>query len=92
MAGMISPSPPNVGNPVLTQDPASVYNVFQFRLFRLNVIGFLKQPLGVSESALRDVIKGCSANLLAHNVARAELAREELARAETRARRVYGAG
>jgi hypothetical protein len=59
---------------VIVHDPTSVYDVFKFRRFRLNLIGFLRLPLGVSESTLRDVIKGCSANLLATYVARAERA------------------
>jgi hypothetical protein len=62
------------GDLVLSHDSTQVYDVFKFRRFRLNVIGFLKLPLGVSEKALRDVIKGCSANLLANYVARAEYA------------------
>lgn len=62
------------GHLVLSHDPTQVYDVFKFRRFRLNIIGFLKLPLGVSEKALRDVIKGCSVNLLANYVARAERA------------------
>jgi hypothetical protein len=57
---------------VLAHDSAPVYDLFKFRRFRLNVIGFLRLPLGINESTLRDVIKGCSVNLLAHYMARAE--------------------
>jgi hypothetical protein len=57
---------------VLSHDPTQVYDVFRFRRFRLNVIGFLKLPLSVSEKALRDVIKACSVNLHANYVARAD--------------------
>jgi hypothetical protein len=62
-------------NLVLRHDPN--YDVFKFRRFRLNLIGFLKLPLGVSESALRDVIKQCSVNLLANYEARAERVRSK---------------
>jgi hypothetical protein len=57
---------------VITHDPTLIYDVFKFRRFRLNVIAFLKLPLGVSETTLRDVIKGCSSALLASYMARAE--------------------
>ena len=57
---------------MITHDPAPVYDVFKFRRFRLNSIGFLRLPLSIGEDALRDVIKGCSVNLLAHYLARAE--------------------
>ena len=57
---------------MLAHHSAPVYDVFKFRRFRLNIIGFLKLPLGVNETTLRDVIKGSSINLLAHYLARAE--------------------
>jgi hypothetical protein len=59
---------------VLAHDPATLIDVFKFRRFRLNLISFLRLPLGVSESDLRDVIKGCSISLYAGYVARAERA------------------
>jgi hypothetical protein len=59
-------------NYVITHDPVPIYDVFKFRRFRLNLIGFLRLPLGVREDVLRDVIKGCSVNLLANYLARAE--------------------
>jgi hypothetical protein len=71
--GIICPSP-SIGDLVIAHDPAPVYDVFKFRRFRLNLIGFLRLPLGVSETTLRDVIKGCSVNLLTTYVARAERA------------------
>jgi hypothetical protein len=71
MTGMIEHRA-QLGNYVITHDPTLVYDVFKFRRFRLNLIGFLKLPLGISEDALRDVIKGCSVNLLANYLARAE--------------------
>jgi hypothetical protein len=61
-----------LGALVLSHDPTQDYDVFKFRRFRLNLIEFLRLPLGVSENALRDVIKGSSANLLANYMARAE--------------------
>jgi hypothetical protein len=60
------------GHYVIRHDSAPVYDVFKFRRFRLNLIGFLNLPLGISEDALRDVINGCSVNLLANYLARAE--------------------
>jgi hypothetical protein len=61
-----------------TQNPAQGYDVFKFRLFRINVIRFLKLPFDVSEGALRNIIKESSINLLANYEARAELARAGL--------------
>ena len=59
---------------MLTHDLRQDYDLFKFRRFRLNLIGFLKLPLNISETALRDIIRGCSLNLLADYEARAELA------------------
>jgi hypothetical protein len=59
---------------VLTQYPAPLYDVFKFRRFRLNLISFLRLPLGVNENYLREVIKACSVHLHAGYVARAERA------------------
>jgi hypothetical protein len=72
------------GNLVLTHDPAPDYDVFKFRRFRLNLITFLKLPLGISESSLRDAIKGCSVNLLEVYVARAERAHRQYSGPSTR--------
>ena len=58
-------------------DRAQVYDLFAFRRFRLNVIGFLRLPLDVSEAALRDVLRQCSSNLFASYLARSERAHEE---------------
>jgi hypothetical protein len=55
-------------------DAAEVYDVFKFRRFRLNVIGFLKLPLSVGESALREVIKESSTHLFVNYMSRAERA------------------
>lgn len=57
-----------------TQDSITAYDLFKFRRFRLNVIGFLKLPLGINEHALRLAIKGCSASLLSSYDARADRA------------------
>jgi hypothetical protein len=51
-------------------------DLLAFRQFRRNVIGFLRFPLDVSESALRDALNTISPNLLAsykHRAARATL-------------------
>ena len=40
-------------------------DVLAFRQFRRNVIGFLRLPLDVSESELRDALNAISPNLLA---------------------------
>jgi hypothetical protein len=37
--------------------------VLEFRQFRLKLIGFLKLPVNVSESALRELIKSVSPNV-----------------------------
>jgi hypothetical protein len=62
---------------VLAHHQPQTYDVFKFRRFRLNLISFLRLPLGVSENELRNVIKGCSASLHAGYVARAERANTE---------------
>ena len=59
---------------MLTQDSIAAYDVFKFRRFRLNVIGFLKLPLSINENALRHAIKDCSVSLLSSYDARAGLA------------------
>ena len=58
----------------MSTDAVPMYDVFKFRRFRLNVIGFLKLPLGVSETDLREVIKESSIHLLVNYMARAERA------------------
>ena len=60
---------------MLTRDRGQVYDIFKFRQFRLNVIGFLRLPLDISEGELRDVIKRRSDNLLASYLLRAERSR-----------------
>jgi hypothetical protein len=64
-----------LGIAVLTRDRWPVYDIFKFRQFRLNVIGFLRLPLDISESELREVIKLRSENLLASYLLRAERSR-----------------
>ena len=59
---------------MLSQVSPAVYDVFRFRRFRLNLIGFLRLPLDVNETYLRGVLKGSSASLLANYLARAECA------------------
>jgi len=60
---------------VIANDPGQVYALFKFRRFRLNLLRFLRLPLDIRESALRDVIKARSENLLTHYVMRADNAR-----------------
>ena len=59
------------------RDRTQLYDLFAFRRFRLNVIGFLRLPLDVSEAALRDVLRQCSSSLFAGYLARLERAHEE---------------
>jgi hypothetical protein len=57
---------------LLDRDRIPASDVFKFRRFRLNLISFLRLPLGVSENELRDRLKACSVNLHAGYLARAE--------------------
>jgi hypothetical protein len=68
---------------VISQPPPATYDVFRFRRFRLNLIGFLKLPLDVNEIYLRGVLKGSSTSLLASYLARAECALAESRAAAT---------
>jgi hypothetical protein len=64
-----------------------------FTQFRRSVIGFLKLPLGVSESALRDALNAISPNLLAsykHRAAQATLAWASMCRADMESLRLHG--
>lgn len=67
---------------MLARDRGQIYDIFKFRQFRLNLIGFLRLPLDISERDLREVIKRCSDNLLASYLLRAERTRIESARLE----------
>ena len=46
-------------------DHSHADELLAFRQFRRNIIGFLRLPLDVSESALRDALNTISPNLLA---------------------------
>ena len=64
-----------------------------FRQFRRRVIGFLRLPLGVSESALRDALNAISPDLLAsykHRAAQATLAWASMCRADMQSLRLHG--
>ena len=64
-----------------------------FRQFRRRVIGFLRLPLGVSESALRDALNAISPDLLAnykHRAAQATLAWASMCRTDMQSLRVDG--
>jgi hypothetical protein len=59
---------------MLSQPPTQTYDVFKFRRFRFNLVRFLRLPLDISETDLRNAIMRCSANVFADYVARAERA------------------
>jgi hypothetical protein len=54
------------------------YDLFKFRRFRLNVLGFLRLPLDTSEAALRQAIEASSSAFLADYLWRAELCRRTM--------------
>ena len=49
-----------------------IHRVLEFSQFRLKLIEFLKLPLNVSETALREMIKGISPNVYRNYLMRAE--------------------
>jgi hypothetical protein len=68
------------------QDRSS--DVLAFRQFRRNVIGFLRLPLDVSESALRDALSTISPTLLTtykHRAAHATLTWASMCRTDMKA-------
>jgi hypothetical protein len=64
-----------LGSLVIAHDPGLVYDLFKFRRLRLNIVGFLRLPLNVSEVSLLAAMKVCSRSLFAHYLSRAECAR-----------------
>ena len=48
------------------------HRVLEFSQFRLKLIEFLKLPLNISETALREMIKGISPNIYRNYLTRAE--------------------
>jgi hypothetical protein len=60
------------GNPVLEHSSDQIYEVLEFSQFRLKLIEFLKLPLNVSETTLREVIKESSPNVYRNYLARAK--------------------
>ena len=62
-----------------SQEPISkeIHDVLEFSQFRLKLIGFLRLPLNVSETALRDVIRRASRRVFEIYSARAERIRAE---------------
>ena len=54
--------------------PSPSYDVFKFRRFRFNLIRFLRLPMDIRESDLREAVMECSVNVFAGYVARAERA------------------
>jgi len=61
-------------------DHGSDHRVLEFSQFRLKLIEFLKLPTNVSETALREMIKGISPNVYRNYLTRVE--RVERSRAE----------
>ena len=59
-------------------DPTIIDDLFKFRRFRLNVLGFLRLPLDTHEEALRRAIEASSARLLADYLHRAERVRQSV--------------
>jgi hypothetical protein len=59
---------------VLSQPPSQTYDVFKFRRFRFNLVRFLRLPLDIRETDLRNAIMRCSVNVFADYVARAQRA------------------
>jgi hypothetical protein len=57
---------------MLDHGPDRTHRVLEFSQFRVKLIEFLKLPLGVSETALRETIKGISPNVYRNYLMRAE--------------------
>jgi hypothetical protein len=55
-----------------------IHRVLEFGQFRLKLIEFLKLPLNISETALREMIKGISPNIYRNYLARAERVEDSL--------------
>ncbi|HWS62313.1 MAG TPA: hypothetical protein VN325_06135 [Steroidobacteraceae bacterium] len=67
--------------------------VLAFRQFRRNVIGFLRLPLDVSESELRDALNAISPNLLAvykHRATQATLTWASICRTDLQSLQLRG--
>jgi hypothetical protein len=62
---------------VRSQPPSLGYDMFKFRRFRFNLIRFLRLPLDISETDLRNAIMRCSVNVFADYVIRAKRAGAE---------------
>jgi hypothetical protein len=63
---------------MLDHDSDQNHRVLEFTQFRLKLIEFLKLPLNVSETALREMIKGISPDLYRNYLARAKRVEESL--------------
>jgi hypothetical protein len=55
-----------------------IHRVLEFSQFRLKLIEFLKLPLNVSETALRELIRGISPNVYRNYLRRAERVEDNL--------------
>jgi len=74
-------------------DHSHAEEILAFRQFRRNIIGFLRLPLDVSESALRDALNIISPNLLAsykQRAAQATLAWASMCRTDMQSLRLSG--
>jgi hypothetical protein len=65
---------------VLEHSSDQIHEVLEFSQFRLKLIEFLKLPLNVSETALREVIKGSSPSVYRNYLMRAKRVEAELGR------------
>jgi hypothetical protein len=68
-------------------------DILAFRLFRRNVIGFLRLPLDASESELRDTLNAISPNLFAvykHRATQATLAWASMCRTDLQSLHLRG--
>ena len=63
---------------MLDHGPGQIYRVLEFSQFRLKLIEFLKLPLNVSETALREMIKGISPDVYRNYLTRAGRIEEDL--------------
>jgi hypothetical protein len=63
----------------LEEAPEPIHEVLAFSQFRLKLIEFLKLPLNVSESALREVLLKSSRHVFENYLARAQRAQADAA-------------
>ena len=64
-------------------------DVAEFKQFRLKLIGFLRLPLSVGETQLRETLRDSSENVLANYLRRAERAHQTVSRRDQRSTAAY---